>query len=261
MNQEWLQHPERLNADSIEELRSLIEQFPYCPIYRMLYCKALANVKHDSLNTEIERTACAIPDRTQLFLLVNDGKQEWVELLKFLEEQHKNEGENDVETDEFALIDHFLSQQHLSGTEGMDGKLPSEVEEFPLSLLDGCHLIEEENGDIVHNNPNGDNQQDNIINQFLDADRKGELMVPKGDFQMEDAPTPDPELIREKAFLTESLARLYVKQHKFEQALAIFSRLNLQYSKKSNNFADQIRYLNKIIEFEKETDLTSKSLK
>jgi thioredoxin-like negative regulator of GroEL len=78
---------------------------------------------------------------------------------------------------------------------------------------------------------------------------------------MEDAPTPDPELIREKAFLTESLARLYVKQHKFEQALAIFSRLNLQYSKKSNNFADQIRYLNKIIEFEKETDLTSKSLK
>ena len=260
MNQEWLQHPELLNADSIEELRSLIEQYPYCPVYRMLLCKALANVKHESLNAEIERTACAIPDRTQLFLLVNDGKEEWVELLKFLEEQHKKEGENDVETDDFALIDHFLSQQHLS-TEETGNALPADVDEFPLALLDNCHLIEEENGDIVQSDQNGENQQDDIIDQFLDADRQGELLVPKGDFQVEDAPTPNPELIREKAFLTESLARLYVKQHKFEQALAIFSRLNLQYSKKSNNFADQIRYLNKIIEFEKEADLSSKSLK
>ena len=190
---------------------------------------------------------------------MNEGNQEWVELLKLLEEQHKNDNENAIEADDFSLIDHFLSQQHLSATEGMEGNLPADVEEFPLSLLDNCRLIDDE--DIVKSEQNDNSQQDDIINQFLQADRQGELLVPKGDFQMEDAPTPDPELIREKAFLTESLARLYVKQHKFEQALAIFSRLNLQYSKKSNNFADQIRYLNKIIEFEKETDLTSKSLK
>lgn len=259
MNSEWLKHPEQLDAGSIEELNRLVAQHPYCPMYRMLLCKALANTKSDQLTSEIEHTACAIPDRTSLFLLVNEGNQEWVELLKLLEEQHKNDNENAIEADDFSLIDHFLSQQHLSATEEMEGNLPADVEEFPLSLLDNCRLIDDE--DIVKSEQNDNSQQDDIINQFLQADRQGELLVPKGDFQMEDAPTPDPELIREKAFLTESLARLYVKQHKFEQALAIFSRLNLQYSKKSNNFADQIRYLNKIIEFEKETDLTSKSLK
>ena len=97
----------------------------------------------------------------------------------------------------------------------------------------------------------GNSRSDELYNQFLDADRKGELMVPKGDFQMEDAPTPDPELIREKAFLTESLAKVYVKQGKYEQALAIFLDLNLKFSKKNTYFADQIRYLEKVIELKK----------
>jgi len=48
-------------------------------------------------------------------------------------------------------------------------------------------------------------------------------------------------------FLTETLARIYIKQKKYEQALTIIKRLSLNFPKKSVYFADQIRFLEYLI--------------
>ena len=178
-----------MSTEAVEQLPRLIGQCPYCATYRMMYCIALANTHSTELNRALQQASCALPDRTQLFMLVNNGEHAWIELLHQLEQQRRD--------------------AQLTAT----------------------------------------------------ADENGELLVPKAAVAIEDVPTPDPELIHEKAFLTESLAKLYVKQHKFEQALAIFSQLNLQYSKKSGNFADQIRYLEKVIALQKELMATSGSKK
>jgi len=236
----WLEHPESMGAEAVEKLPQMIEQYPYCPTYRMLYCIALANTHSTLLNEELQKTACAMPDRTQLFLLVNNGEHEWVELLHQLEVL-KAEGLNaGMEEDSFALIDQYLSQQHYTSME-MDGMMPEISSDYLLSSTD------EE-----YTNPGQQDEQDVLIDQFLTSDKEGELFAPKPIPVNDEIPNPDPDLIREKAFLTESLAKLYVKQRKFEQALAIFSQLNLQYSKKSSNFADQIRYLEKVIATQKE---------
>jgi hypothetical protein len=95
-------------------------------------------------------------------------------------------------------------------------------------------------------------EQDDLIDSFLQAESEGELFVPNA--LPNDLPENDPnelEKIKDRAFLSESLAKVYVKQGKFEQALAIFLDLNLHYSKKNSYFADQIRYLEKVIELKK----------
>ncbi len=51
--------------------------------------------------------------------------------------------------------------------------------------------------------------------------------------------------------LSESLAKIYIRQHKFEKALEIIQSLSLNYSEKSIYFADQMRFLRKLIENEK----------
>jgi len=51
--------------------------------------------------------------------------------------------------------------------------------------------------------------------------------------------------------LTETLAKIYMKQQKYEQALAIIKRLSLNFPKKSAYFADQIRFLEYLIINEK----------
>jgi pentatricopeptide repeat protein len=50
-----------------------------------------------------------------------------------------------------------------------------------------------------------------------------------------------------EASFTETLAKIYLKQGKYEKALEIFNKLLLKYPEKSIYFADQIRFLNKLI--------------
>lgn len=49
------------------------------------------------------------------------------------------------------------------------------------------------------------------------------------------------------ASLTESLAKIYIKQQRYEKAYEIISNLNLNFPEKSRYFADQLRFLRKLI--------------
>lgn len=257
----WLQHPETMGAEAVEKLPQMIAQYPYCATYRMLYCIALANTHSTQLKQELEKTACALPDRTQLFLLVNNGEYEWVKLFQQIEKQRRLEMQNEDEADGFDLVEQYLSQQHLPSME-FEGLMPKVASDYPLDQLDQIHVDpDDESEPLDASTTDESSDQDLLIDQFLSADNSGELMVPKPAVPIEEVPTPEPNIIREKAFLTESLAKLYVKQHKFEQALAIFSQLNLQYSQKSSNFADQIRYLEKVIAYQKEVLASSETKK
>jgi len=46
---------------------------------------------------------------------------------------------------------------------------------------------------------------------------------------------------------TETLAKIYIKQHRYDKALEIIKKLSLNYPKKNAYFADQIRFLEKLI--------------
>ena len=60
-------------------------------------------------------------------------------------------------------------------------------------------------------------------------------------------PQIDTEVNTENKVFTETLARIYIKQGKYDKALEIIRRLYLNYPKKNRYFADQIRFLEKLI--------------
>lgn len=60
------------------------------------------------------------------------------------------------------------------------------------------------------------------------------------------APRPIHSPVADTTF-SESLAKIYIKQQRFDKALEIISGLNLKYPEKSVYFADQIRFLQKLI--------------
>ena len=61
-------------------------------------------------------------------------------------------------------------------------------------------------------------------------------------------PQPNLESEASESIFTESLAKIYIKQGQYEKALHIFEKLNLKYPEKNSYFADQIRFLTKIIQ-------------
>lgn len=59
-------------------------------------------------------------------------------------------------------------------------------------------------------------------------------------------PIPRPEHA-DDSLLSESLAKIFIKQGRYERAYEIISGLNLKFPKKSAYFADQLRFLQKLI--------------
>ena len=88
----------------------------------------------------------------------------------------------------------------------------------------------------------------NLIDNFIEND--------KGKIQLKEIPEYLPQHIDndnngekdgDESFFTETLAKIYIKQGRYSKALEIIQRLSLNYPKKNAYFADQIRFLEKLI--------------
>ena len=246
MLQSLIGNPKELDAKAAEELTGLIGKYPYCQSVQLLYAVALGNMHSTKLNAQVQRAAIGMPDRLKLCQLVSNGEYEWINLLNEIEERKKQESKEES-VDDFMLIERYLDNLGEITTD----TLPYDISAVSISDYDLDDLDDEEAkiGD----------EQDALIDSFIEAEQNGELFVPKVP-NMLDSDSSDDDVvslkkIREKAFLSESLAKIYVKQHKYEQAIAIFSSLNLKYSKKYTYFADQIRYLETIVSYQKGEDI------
>ena len=87
-----------------------------------------------------------------------------------------------------------------------------------------------------------------LIDNFINKD--------EGNFNLKEnpefLPQTDPlekndEKNNDEGYFTETLARIYIKQGRYSKALEIIKHLNLIYPKKNAYFADQIRFLEKLI--------------
>lgn len=98
-------------------------------------------------------------------------------------------------------------------------------------------------------------EQDLLINQFIAKTKKEKssfLSGEEAEVPQEVATAPAPVVEEEETpMLTESLAKIYIKQRRFEKALEIIQSLSLNFPEKSIYFADQIRFLKKLIVNEK----------
>jgi hypothetical protein len=235
--QHYLTAPDAMGAESIEELRRRIAETPYCAAYRVLLCMALGNVHSMQLTETLQQTAAHVPDRYRLLTLTNQGEAEWLTLLQ----RHQKPAEQpQKEANDFQLIERYLDHQGLP-TES-DKPLYDATE--ALSALPYTLQEEEETPEA-----DPDDAQNALIDSFIEAERQGTLFVPESIPAETRTAEAGVEKIRDSAFLTESLAKIYIKQHKYSQALSIIRDLSLKYPEKNVYFADQIRFLEKIIAY------------
>ena len=109
------------------------------------------------------------------------------------------------------------------------------------------YLIETE-GEAFKDEDQPQMRGQNLIDNFINKEG--------GNFDLKEVPEFLPQLEEneksdenggEEGYFTETLARIYIKQGRYSKALEIIKRLNLNYPKKNAYFADQIRFLEKLI--------------
>ena len=97
-------------------------------------------------------------------------------------------------------------------------------------------------------------QGQELIDTFLDKSEKDSLTLARMeepislDKRVEQIPSDETdENWDDESYFTETLAKIYIKQQRYSKALEIIRKLNLNYPKKNAYFADQIRFLEKLI--------------
>lgn len=237
----WMENPDILDASTLEELRTVVEEYPYFHTARLLLTKNLSLIDNQRYEEELGKTAVLCNDRRKLFYLIY--REEYGKLLTKEEDIHIHRGDRTEE-----LLESFLSS--LGEREMIEPVM--ENVELNLATTDYFSYLKSLGGETYNpdHTSNQKLQHQDIIDAFIEKSRSDILFTPK---ETPLADTKQNTEIKEEGgeFLTETLARIYIKQKKYEQALTIIKRLSLNFPKKSVYFAHQIRFLELLIINEK----------
>ena len=237
--QEWIQHPEQLNQDSLYELRKLLARYPYFQVARLLYLKNLYLLHEASFRDELRKSALFVSDLSVLFY--------YIEGERFIIKQKVGQP-TDVESSSsdrmLDLIDRFLAD------------MPVQSEDSVLSPVE----VSVDYVSILQQEPDGEAEQtvplkgQELIDSFIEKSEETptELLpecvpVTEQEEAVDERKEAEEEDTDDESYFTETLAKIYVKQQRYDKALEIIRKLNLKYPKKNAYFADQIRFLEKLI--------------
>lgn len=244
---ELIEHPDLLNKDTLYGLREIVAKYPYYQAARLLLLQNLFLLHDPTFGEELRRAALYIPDRRKLFQMVEGGHYE-IQPTPIMREDPPKEPAGDRTS---TLIDDFLNTAI-----DKPASTPRKLTAADATQDYAAYLLQLDDAPVATHEKDKDEQGA--------ADRSAELI---DDFienkperiKLQDTPEFTPELEEESdeeetstetsddGFLTMTLAKIYIKQQRYEKALEIIRKVNLNNPKKSSYFADQIRFLEKLI--------------
>ncbi len=240
---ELIKHPEQLDRDTLYELRSMLALYPYFQTARLLMLQNLFLLHDPSFDEELRRAAIYITDRRVLFDMIEAAHYR-LRPSKPVASQTAETTAQPSASRTISLIDNFL--ESMPKEEAPKEKRKPTPADAAVDYV--AYLMESEpEGEMMPGEIPQMPGQD-LIDSFINSDKgrivlnEGPLLAPE-DEKVEEFVEKDPE----EEYFTETLARIYIKQGRYSKALEIIQRLSLQFPKKNAYFADQIRFLEKLI--------------
>ncbi|MBQ4352213.1 MAG: tetratricopeptide repeat protein [Prevotella sp.] len=242
-----IRHPELMDRETLYDLRSLIAQYPYYQTARLLMLKNLYILHDPTFDEELRRAAIYITDRKVIFNLVESAHYQLKTTEKTADEKKQTKGaEQRPSTNE--LIDKFLETIPVEEEKDKSKKRKPTAADAAIDYV--AYLLETEEKEDVKSEETESSPTLDLIDTFISNNEQGRIELKENiEYVPEIADEGDKngENEDEEGYFTETLARIYIKQGRYSQALEIIKRLNLAYPKKNAYFADQIRFLEKLI--------------
>lgn len=219
----YMRDPSSIAPDALPALRELVEAYPYCASYTFLYLYALARSEDLRYRSELRRLALYLPDRGRLYNMVENREPAVVAQSPSLTTQPR---------DPFSIIDSYLGEMRAAGED-----LPSEL----------SYTTSTEREDYFASEPHITAEEQEVLELLakrgaMHSSSEEALAMPS---QRAGEEVQTDEL--EEALFTETLAKIYIQQGKYDRALRIIRSISLNYPKKNLYFADQIRFLERLI--------------
>ncbi len=228
-----------LSTTAQSHLKALVERYPYFHAVRLLYLRSLFQNHDPSFDAELRKAALYVPSRTVLYNIIEGERLNPAQLSASQKATQQTPKPDEDRTN--SLIGQFLDSlpkekpttQHKADATVDYIAFLQQTEADSSSLGSTTVAGKEQSGTMSVIDSFLDNQEKLVIH-----DRKDEELL---------KPQADEESNASGTILTEVMAKIYIKQKKYDQALEIIQTLSLKNPKKSRYFADQIRFLEKLI--------------
>lgn len=214
-----LNNPEEVEKKNVVDFKSIINKYPYFQAARALHLKTLKEYESFKYNNELKITAAYATDRTVLFDFITAKKN------------------NQNQTDSIPEIgSNILSKSLPQIKEDLNlGKPLSFTENETHSFNQWLQLAIKK--PIIREIKPEKKKTARIIDDFIASSPK----ISRVNKTASISPKPIDLSKRAPQLMTETLAKVYLEQKKFENAIKAYEILSLKYPEKSGFFADQIK--------------------
>ncbi len=229
----------KINEASLSGLENLVEKYPYFQTAHLLLAKNRYITNREEFEKNLGQTAVFCADRSRLFYYINNEKY-----ARFFLKEKPSE---DIDRTQ-ALLNSYLD---------IFPEEPEEIVEVESNIVSTDYMtylqsLEKEGDEEISDASRSEFKHQEIIDSFLEKAAANEIVLnPLSPEPLNTNPQEQSSKPGDDGFLTETLAKIYIKQKKYEQALTIIKQLSLNFPKKSIYFADQIRFLELLILNEK----------
>ncbi len=209
-----VRQPEKVTADHIQDLKELIESYPYFVPARMLYVKALQQSRsiHFASNAQLATMYCS--SRRWLYYFIHPEKM-------LSNEPYRRERNGKSGGDYFDL---------MSSVESEGGDTRQTLKTLAERLKSARAMVITE--PAQKNGVSKPEKNEEAIKPIIKVNE----MLATDYFSVADRD------------VSESRAKKLISEKKYREAIGILKELNLNNPKKSVYFADQIRFLEKVLD-------------
>lgn len=217
-----LNNPQIIQQENTAELKSIVKKHPYFQSARILFLKTLKDQESFKYNNELKVTAAYTSDRAVLFDFITSNV--------FSEKVNDTTNEETINEEQpTTIIEQVKEELHI-------GKPISFTENETHSFNQWLQLSSSTLKKVIPVPETENKLQKNIIDRFIANSPKISRVNKSQPIQAKPVDTQ-----QEPVLMTETLAKIYLEQKKYDNAIKAYEILSLKYPEKSGLFADQIR--------------------
>ena len=264
----YIERPETLHGEAVQEIEHLADRYPYYSVAQCLLAIAYQNEGDSRYERQLRKAADSIANRNNLRMLSVLAQRRWEKrqsvsipekplpvedpmpdesFFKFVASSKvtEHESEGDVIPEKMFIIpeiDLSGTQEKLSAELALLEEKRKSLDELKAIIANRLRELEEEKRQKEQNEavPQKKMSRKELIDKFIAENPS--ISKPKAEFYNPISVAQN-SITDKGDIVSETLAKIYVKQGYFEKAISIYEKLSLKNPEKSIYFAAQIEQI------------------